>query len=92
LRRSRLAHRWTDIFGGIEFIAPDVHFTTTNAGTPNKRKNAEVMQSGAPAKGKGQGRINHCANWANARGLALLRASRLNIKKLLYWFFIFLGC
>jgi len=50
------------------------------------------MQSGAPAKGKGQGRINHCANRANARGLVLLRASRLNIKKLLYWFFIFLGC
>jgi len=39
-----------------------------------------------------QGRINHWANRANARGLALLGASCLDIKTLLYWFFIFLGC
>jgi len=36
--------------------------------------------------------INHWANRANARGLALLGSSRLDIKKLLYWFFLFLGC
>jgi len=35
-------------------------------------------------------RINHWANRANARGLALLGASHLNIKAL-HWFFIFLG-
>jgi len=40
----------------------------------------------------GQGRIDHWANRANARGLALLGALRLNIKTLLYWFFMFLGC
>jgi len=34
-----------------------------------------------------QGRINHWANWANTQGLALLGASRLNMKTLLYWFF-----
>jgi len=39
-----------------------------------------------------QGRINHWANRANARGLTLLGASRLNIKTLLYCFFKFLGC
>jgi len=39
-----------------------------------------------------QGRINHWANRANARGLALLRASRLNIKTFFYWFFMFVGC
>ena len=39
-----------------------------------------------------QGRINHWANRANARGLALLGASRLNIKTLLYWFFVLLSC
>ena len=33
-----------------------------------------------------QGRINHWASRTNARGLALLRASRLDIKTLLYWF------
>jgi len=38
-----------------------------------------------------QGRINHWANRANARGLALLGTSRLNIKTLLYWFFMFLA-
>ena len=38
-----------------------------------------------------QGRINHWANRANARGLALLGASRLNVKTLLYCFFMFLG-
>ena len=32
------------------------------------------------------GQINHWANRAN------IRASRLNIKTLLYWFFMFLGC
>jgi len=31
-----------------------------------------------------QGRINHWANRSNVRGLALLGASRLNIKSLLY--------
>jgi len=40
----------------------------------------------------GQGRINHSANRANARSLALLGASCLNIKTLLCWFFMFLGC
>jgi len=35
-----------------------------------------------------QGRINHWANRANAWGLALLGASRLNIKTLLYCFFM----
>jgi len=39
-----------------------------------------------------QGRINHWANRANARGLAFLGASRLNTKTLLYCFFMFLGC
>ena len=36
-----------------------------------------------------QGQINHWANRANARGLALLGASRLNVKTLLCWFFMF---
>jgi len=35
-----------------------------------------------------QGRINHWANWA----FALLGASRLHIKKLVYWRFMFLRC
>jgi len=39
-----------------------------------------------------QGWINHWVNRANARDLALLGASRLNTKILLYWFFMFLGC
>jgi len=39
-----------------------------------------------------QGQINHWANQANARGLALLVALRLNVKTLLYWFFMFLDC
>jgi len=39
-----------------------------------------------------QGRINHWANRANARGLALLGASRLDIKRRLHWFFMSLGC
>ena len=39
-----------------------------------------------------QGRIDHWAKRENARGLALLDASHLNIKTLLYWFFMFLGC
>ena len=34
----------------------------------------------------------HWANRANPRGLALLGASRLDIKTLLSWFFIFLDC
>jgi len=34
LRRSRLADRWTDLFGAIEFTAPDVLSKTTNAGAP----------------------------------------------------------
>jgi len=42
--------------------------------------------------GGGQGQINHLENQANARGLALLGASRLNDKTPLYWFFMFLGC
>ena len=33
------------------------------------------------------GRINHWANQANAQGFALLGASCLNMKTLLYWFF-----
>jgi len=36
-----------------------------------------------------QDRINHCANRANTRGLTLLGAPRLNIKTLLYCFFMF---
>jgi len=39
-----------------------------------------------------QGRINHWASRANARGLTLLGASRLNIKTFLYCFFRFLDC
>ena len=39
-----------------------------------------------------QGQISHWANRANARGLALLEASLLNIKRLLYLFFMFFGC
>jgi len=44
------------------------------------------------ASSQRQGRINHWTNRANARGLALLGASRLNTKILLYWIFQFLGC
>jgi len=44
------------------------------------------------SKDQEQGRINHWAKRANARGLALLGASRLNIKTLLYRFFMFSGC
>ena len=39
MRRSRLADRQTDLFGGVEFIAPlapGVLFKTTNAGAPKK--------------------------------------------------------
>jgi len=36
-----------------------------------------------------QSQINHCANLANARDLALLEAWRLSIKSLLCWFFMF---
>jgi len=39
-----------------------------------------------------QGLVNHWANRANARDLALLGVSRLNTKILLYWIFKFLGC
>ena len=39
-----------------------------------------------------QGRINHCANRANARGLELLGASRLNVKTFLLLDFHDLGC
>jgi len=39
-----------------------------------------------------QGRINHWASRANTLGLALMGASRFNIKTLLYSFFMFLGC
>ena len=36
LRRSRLADRETDLFGGTKFIVPDVLFETTNAGALKK--------------------------------------------------------
>jgi len=39
-----------------------------------------------------QSRISHWANQANARGLALLWASRMNIKALHSVSFMFLGC
>jgi len=39
-----------------------------------------------------QGRINQWANRANTRRLKFWGISRLNIKILLYWFFMFLGC
>ena len=35
--RPRLADRLTDLFGGTEFIAPDVLFRKTNAGAPKKQ-------------------------------------------------------
>ena len=38
LRRPRLADRETYLFGGIEFIVPDVLFKTTNAGAPKKHR------------------------------------------------------
>ena len=38
LRRSHLADRETDLFGGTGFIVPDVLFKTTNAGTPKKQR------------------------------------------------------
>jgi len=40
-RRPRFADRQTDLFGGTDFIAPDVLFKTTNAGEP---KNTEDIQ------------------------------------------------
>ena len=39
-----------------------------------------------------EGWINPWGNRANDRMLALLGASRLNVKALLYWFFMFSGC
>jgi len=47
-RRPRFADRQTDLFGGTDFIAPDVLFKTTNAGEP---KNTEDIQWGTPAEG-----------------------------------------
>jgi len=38
LRRLCLADRETDLFGGTEFIVPDVLFKTTNAGAPKKHR------------------------------------------------------
>ena len=54
LRRPCLADRETDLFGGTEFIVPDVLFETTNAGAPKKpqRLSRHVPQprvSGGPA-------------------------------------------
>ena len=40
MRRPLLADRQTDLFGGTEFIAPDVLFKTTRAGAA---KNTEVI-------------------------------------------------
>jgi len=37
-KRPRLADRETDLFGGTEFIVPDVLFKTTNAGAPKKHR------------------------------------------------------
>jgi len=48
LRRPRLADRETDLFGGTEFIVPDVLFKTTNVGA---KKNTEVIQTCAPVEG-----------------------------------------
>ena len=49
-----MADRETDLFGGTEFIVPDVLFETTNAGAPKKpqRLSRHVPQprvSGGPA-------------------------------------------
>jgi len=46
LRRPRLADRRTALFGGTEFIAPDVFFKTTKT---EATKNTDVIQYGAPA-------------------------------------------
>jgi len=37
-KRPRLADTETDLFGGTEFIVPDVPFKTTNAGAPKKHR------------------------------------------------------
>jgi len=37
-KRPRLADRETDLFGGTEFIVPDVLFKTTNAGAQKKHR------------------------------------------------------
>ena len=37
-KRPRLADRETDLFGGTEFIVPDVLFKTTKAGAPKKQR------------------------------------------------------
>jgi len=43
LRRPCLADRETDLFGGTEFIVPDVLFKTTNAGAPKKHRSYPDM-------------------------------------------------
>jgi len=47
LRRPCLADREIDLFGGTEFIVPNVLFKTTNARAPKNR----VIQTCAPAEG-----------------------------------------
>jgi len=42
-KRPRLADRETDLFGGTEFIAPNVLFKKTNVGAPKKRRSYPDM-------------------------------------------------
>jgi len=49
-----LAHKWIDLFGGTEFIAPDALFKITNAGAPKKNKGYPIR---CPSGGLGKGRI-----------------------------------
>jgi len=49
-KRPRLADREKDLFGGTEFIVPDVLFNTTNVGAPKKRRDyPDVCPSGGVA-------------------------------------------
>ena len=45
MRRPRLADRQTDLFGGTAFIASDILFKTTNAGTPKKHRGYLIQVS-----------------------------------------------
>ena len=46
LRWPRLADRWTDLFVGTEFIAPDVLVKTTKTGAPKKHRDYLVRCPG----------------------------------------------
>ena len=46
MRRPRLAERETDLFGGVEFIAPDVLFKTTKVEATKNRGYAVRCFSG----------------------------------------------